>query len=168
MYRWVHRPPPSIRDIRRILAAHPGRLRSGVTVALRHSASLKAQARELDLLIARGQDLLDFCGTATPSWPPLALPIRPPTLHEAMTIVLEAGDNAWMFSRDLAFEIARRGLYRRRDGLPATARDIAARACAYPDLFERSRYVLRLRRRPSDQDADQDADPDPDVDSDLP
>ena len=62
-----------------------------------------------------------------------------------MRIVLEIHDNAWMLTSRLAMEISRRRLYRRRDGMPATVRDVSARACAYSGLFERSAATVRLR-----------------------
>jgi hypothetical protein len=144
----MFRYPPPIRDIRRVLAGHPLFLEHGLRIALRHSANIHAQLRELDLLIERGIDLVEYFGIRTPSWPPLDAPIRPPTLHRAMATVLEARGNAWVRTSELAHEIARRGLYRRRDGLPATSRDIGARVCAYPHLFERDLVVVRLRNRP--------------------
>jgi hypothetical protein len=144
----MFRYPPPIRDIRRVLAGHPRHLEQGLRIALRHSANMRAQLRELDLLIERGIDLVEYFGLRTPSWPPLQAPARPPTLHRAMAIVLDARGNAWMRTADLAHEIVRRGLYRRRDGLPATAQDVRARACCYADVFERQGYVIRLRTWP--------------------
>ena len=47
--------------------------------------------------------------------------------------------------RLLAVEISRRRLCRRRAGMPATVRDVSARACAYSELFERSAATVRLR-----------------------
>ena len=86
--------------------------------------------------------------TNIPSWPPLPLPIRPPTLHEAIQSVLETNGNRWMRTGWLAREVARRFLYRRRDGLPASTKDISARVSAYRDLFERQGAMIRLRNHP--------------------
>jgi len=150
------RPPPPIRDIRRLLAADPRRLEHGLRIALRHSAALHERTRELDLMIERGLDLLRFCGVRPTSWPPLDAPVRPPTLPEAMATVLQIHDNAWMRTPQLAHEIAYRGLYRRRDGLPATAGNVGARASGYPHLFDRRDFVIRLRvaTAPTDDGSD--------------
>jgi hypothetical protein len=145
---FMFRPPPPLRDVRYAMGAHPRRLFQSVQVATRHAADLRTRLRELDLLIARAWDVLDFCGVVTPAWPPLHGPVRPLTLHEAMVAVLEVRQNGWMRTEEIAMEVARRGLYRRRDGLPATAADIAARVRSYNDLFERQGYVVRLRGVP--------------------
>jgi hypothetical protein len=65
-----------------------------------------------------------------------------------MSIVLEIRRNAWTHAQDLALEIARRALYRRRDGRAASSNDISARICAYRGLFERQRPFVRLRIDP--------------------
>lgn len=62
-----------------------------------------------------------------------------------MQIVFEQKTGDWMRTRDLAYEIARQGLYRRRDGLPASVNDVSARVSTYPGLFVREGYVVRLR-----------------------
>lgn len=67
------------------------------------------------------------------------------TLHEAMEKVLRASDG--MTSREIADAIARRGLYTKNDGLAAEASQISARARQYPEMFERTGGVIRLRRR---------------------
>ena len=102
--------------------------------------------QELERQTARAWELHSLSGVGRIPWPPLHGPVRPPTLHRAMQIVLDDNDNFPMASRTIATEIARRGLYRRRDGLPATASDIAARVSAYPQLFVRDTSTVRLRR----------------------
>ena len=83
--------------------------------------------------------------TGSIPWPPLFRFLRAPTLHEAMRLVLEAKGNPWMRTSALAIAIAKRGLYCRRDGLPATTKDVSARAATYSSVFERSGYNIRLR-----------------------
>ena len=107
---------------------------------------LRRELRELELRIAEGQELIDM--TVVRSWPPLPEPVRPPTLHEAIRTVLEIKENRWMRPRDIAVEIARRRLYRRRDGLAARVNDVSARISAYRGLFERSGPLVRLRVAP--------------------
>lgn len=71
------------------------------------------------------------------------------TLHEAMTVVLREGEDEWMTTRDLADEVNRRNLYRKKDGSPVESNQIHARAKNYAHLFEKDRQLVRLRR--SDQ-----------------
>src|SRR5712691_6710618 len=81
---------------------------------------LREELRELELQIAQAQEILDLIPIRP--WPPLPAPVRPPTLHQAIQSVLETKGNEWMRARDVAGEVARRRLYRRRDGLPASAK----------------------------------------------
>jgi hypothetical protein len=62
-----------------------------------------------------------------------------------MRLVLLEREGGPPRTTDLAFEIAKQGLYRRRDGLPASASDIAARVSMYPGLFPREGYMVGLR-----------------------
>ena len=45
--------------------------------------------------------------------------------------------------------IAQLGLYRRRDGLPPAVNDVSARISAYPGLFKREGWNVRLRMLPA-------------------
>ena len=85
---------------------------------------------------------------ADPCQRPLPLPIRPPTLHEAMCIVLETKHNRWTRAKELAAEILTRSLYRRRNGFAPTSRDVSARITTCPALFGRRGYLVRLRLGP--------------------
>src|SRR6266511_2880600 len=109
-------------------------------------AELREQLREFELQIAQAKELIDL--TPIRPWPPLPQPVRPPTLHEAISIVLEIKANEWMHPNDLATEIARRALYRRRDARAASANEVCARISAYPGLFLRSGPFVRLRIGP--------------------
>ena len=62
-----------------------------------------------------------------------------------MRHVLQQRANAWTRIDELTNEIARQGLYRRRDGLPASTADVSARSCSYREWFVRYEYVIRLR-----------------------
>ena len=57
------------------------------------------------------------------------------TLHEAMRLVLSEMPHQTATSSELSEIIEHRGLYLRRDGLAARARQINARARKYPNLF---------------------------------
>ncbi|OUN59005.1 hypothetical protein [Alistipes sp. An66] len=63
------------------------------------------------------------------------------TLHEAIAVVLREGAKT---SRELADEINRRNLYRRKDGRPLPANQVSARIRAYGALFERKGKMIFL------------------------
>jgi hypothetical protein len=133
--------------LQRALGADRATVERGLRAAHQQLLGLTEQVRELELLTAQARSILDLAGTWIP-WPPLPAPPRPPTLHEAMAQVLTAHRNAWMSPSYIAREIARRGLYRRRDGLPATPRDVSARVSTYPGWFVRDGWYVRLRAAP--------------------
>jgi hypothetical protein len=108
---------------------------------------LTQRVREIELLMARARSVLDLTDTWIP-WPPLPGPPRPITLHQAMAQVLTAHRNAWMRTSHIAQEIARRGLYRRKDGLPPATRDVSARVSAYPGWFRKDGWYVQLRVSP--------------------
>jgi hypothetical protein len=135
---------PGVRKLKQALSMGKGRLEELFIEARRDVLDLRVRLKEAELHMAQARELLDLTSVRIP-WPPLGLPPRPPTLHEAMQIVLEQKEGDWMRTRDLAYEIARRGLYRRRDGLPASVNDVSARINTYPGLFVRDGYVVRLR-----------------------
>lgn len=64
------------------------------------------------------------------------------TLHEAIAVVLREGAKT---SRELADEINRRNLYRRKDGRPLPANQVSARVRAYGCLFERKGKMIFLK-----------------------
>jgi hypothetical protein len=73
-------------------------------------------------------------------------PLATLRLHDAMQTVLLARPNRTATTRELSEEIARRGLYVRRDGKAAAAGQIGARARRYNTMFEVFGYgIVRLR-----------------------
>jgi hypothetical protein len=58
------------------------------------------------------------------------------TLHKAMRIILLERELYTATTQDLSAEIERRGLYTRKDGNAARAKQINARVRKYPGLFE--------------------------------
>src|SRR5690349_18219957 len=68
------------------------------------------------------------------------------TLHEALTRVLEDRGNEGMTARELAEEVNRRALYRRRDGSPVEVNQVHARTNNYRALFEKDGPNIRLRK----------------------
>jgi hypothetical protein len=111
--------------------------------AHRRAHDLREQLRQLEIQMTQAERVVGEI--VLPSWPPLPTPIRPPTLHEAIRMVLESKANGWMRTGQLAREIAKRCLYRRRDGLPASTKDVSARVSSHDELFERQGAVVRLR-----------------------
>jgi hypothetical protein len=128
----------------RALGTDPAYIRLAYRDALAEATLLRHKLRESELRAEQCRDLLELRGRKIP-WPPLTWPARPPTLHEAMRHVLEQRANAWTRLDFVAGEIARQGLYRRRDGLPARSKDVSARTSAYPEWFVRDGYTIRLR-----------------------
>ena len=129
----------------------PWEIEEGIRSAHVQLVRLRQQVADLETVILRAYDYTDPTGYWVP-WPPLPGPARPPTLHEAIGDVLAAANNGWMTTGQLTRAIARRGLYVRRDGLPPTVNDVSARISAYPGLFKRRGYHVRLRlppRRPA-------------------
>ena len=116
--------------------------------ALRRSHGLllmmKRRVHELELNMENARRVLDRDSVWIP-WPPLPGPFRPIALHEAMVEVLESSRFKSLRSDQIALEITRRGLYRRRDGLPPSVNNVCARASAYPKLFYRDGGVIVLR-----------------------
>jgi hypothetical protein len=122
---------------------NPTIVRAAYYGAHRRAHDLREQLRQLEIQISQAEATL--AEVFVPAWPPLPSPVRPPTLHQAIRLVLEAKANRWMRTGQLAREIAKRQLYRRRDGLAASTKDVSARVTGHPDLFERSGAVVRLR-----------------------
>jgi uncharacterized protein (DUF1778 family) len=58
------------------------------------------------------------------------------TLHKAMKIILLERESYTATTQELSVEIERRGLYMRKDGNAARAKQINARVRKYPELFE--------------------------------
>jgi uncharacterized protein (DUF1778 family) len=58
------------------------------------------------------------------------------TLHKAMRIILLERETYTATTEELGVEIERRGLYKRKDGNAARAKQINARVRKYPRMFE--------------------------------
>lgn len=107
---------------------------------------LQAQQRRLEAAIRRARLVLGIEPvTAAADNRGAGPPDSPLPLHEAMARVLrEQGDRA-MTARELADEVNRTGLYRKRDGSPVDTGQIHARAHNYDRLFVRAGGGIRLR-----------------------
>ena len=126
-----------------VLGAEGGAVIEELAAAMRELAPLRQRVQELELLIANGRRLVDGAGVQVP-WPPTPSPKRPPTLHEVMRHVLLEHGNYWLTTTYVAREIAQRNLYRRRDGLPPSVREVSARVSTYAGLFRRWGWYFRL------------------------
>jgi hypothetical protein len=123
-------------ELRRALDGNRAAIEAGLRAAHAELEILHARSRQLEELIARGNSALGD----TPS-------IRM-TLHEALALVLRENANRWMRAGDLAAEVSRRGLYRKRDGSRLEVNQVHARTNNYPDLFEKKAGQIRLRTKP--------------------
>lgn len=108
-------------------------IETGLQAAYQERDELHERERELTALIERAETALGCKRTQ-----------RILTLHEAMAVVLQDAGNEWMTTRDLADEVNRRNLYRKRDGSPVESNQIHARAKNYSHMFEKERQLVRL------------------------
>lgn len=101
-------------------------------------AALRSRQAELEEQIAQAEASLATGGAPVADRERL-------TLHDALALVLRDGGNAWMTARQLADEVNRRGLYRKRDGSRLEVNQVQARTNNYAALFEREGVNIRLR-----------------------
>lgn len=110
--------------------------------------ALDAARVELDELDARRAELVQQIASAEmilAGAPQHLETSRQLTLHNALVRVLEDHNNEWMTARELADEVTRRGLYRKRDGNRVDVNQIHARTNNYSDLFEKTGPNIRLK-----------------------
>jgi hypothetical protein len=104
--------------------------------------SLREREAQLEEQIAEAEAALgDTDGSAAASTQQL-------TLHEAIASVLREHGNRWMTARELAAEVTRKGLYRKRDGTPVEVNQVHARTANYEALFEKKGPKIRLKESP--------------------
>jgi hypothetical protein len=113
-------------------------IEAGLVEAEKELAELRERERELEGLVARAKAALG----AEPE--PRRSDFERLTLHEAIALVLQENGNGWMTVRQLADEVNRRELYRKRDGSPVEPNQIHARAKNYTALFEKDGPLVRL------------------------
>lgn len=116
----------------------------GIDEAEEELDGLREKASHLEHLIQRGRQILEG-GTADLA--PGANGRRQ-TLHEAIRRVLRDRDNAPATARELADEITRRDLYRKKDGSPVEVNQIHARVNNYGSMFEKVGHRIRLKEAP--------------------
>jgi hypothetical protein len=129
------------RQLERALEAGRVDIEAGLVAAEKELSELREREGQLEALIARAKAALG----AEPE--PGLTESKRLTLHEAIELVLQGNGNRWTTVRELASEVNRRGLYRKRDGSRVEANQIHARTKNYEALFEKD--GPRVRMRPS-------------------
>lgn len=123
----------------RVLDGARADIEAGLREAEAELAELDARRAALVALIARANAALGLADQR-PSGPPP----RPPTLHEAMALVLREHGNGPLSAREIADEINQRRLYTKRDGSGVEVSQIHARAKNYAHQFAKVGSKLRL------------------------
>lgn len=126
-----------MKELRRALLANKDNIEVTLAKAQEELAESRRQCAELEDLIERARVVL---GAEEPT---RANRSEGRTLHAAMELVLHERNEA-MSAPDLAAEINRRGLYRRRDGRPVDSGQIHARVGGYGALFARQNRRIAL------------------------
>jgi hypothetical protein len=136
---------------RRALGANRDQVEDELSRAEAELDALRTRERVLKRLIARARVLLEVEAKPTISDSRPAATGDQLLLHEAMIHVLRDRSNVPMSARELADDINRSGLYRKRDGSPVDAGQIHARVHNYPRLFVREggRILLREATEPT-------------------
>jgi HB1, ASXL, restriction endonuclease HTH domain len=114
-------------------------IEAGLAETEKELALLRERERELEGLVVRAKAAL---GTEPE---PHHSESERLTLHEAIALVLRENGNGWMTVRELAEQVNRRQLYRKRDGSTVEANQIHARTKNYAALFEKDGPRVRLR-----------------------
>jgi hypothetical protein len=133
--------PQNSRVATRAVAANQSEVELALTSARAARARASSELRKLELTITKleGALALSRAGSDDDSAPARM------TLHEAMRKVLQAAPMRMMHAQDLAVEIGRLDLYRRRDGRAIEPRQIHERTRNYPYLFERAGTLIKLK-----------------------
>lgn len=132
-------------QLKEALAMSQAAIEEGLEDARAELEALHVRADELKVLIARGEAAL---GTSTVEGDGEGRL----TLHEALEQVLRENANRWMTVQELAGEVNRRSLYRKKDGSPVEPNQVHARTKNYNKLFEKEGSRVRLRGAVDDWD----------------
>jgi len=117
------------------------RIEAGIVEAERELEECRKRCLELEALIRRGRVAI---GESADSKVENGQP-RKLFLHEAMLKVLHEVPEGVLRAGQIAERVNAQGLYRQRDGGPATAHQVHARVFNYPNLFERTPEGIRAR-----------------------
>jgi hypothetical protein len=121
-------------------------LEDGLSKARAELHDLHARQAQVEEVIAQAEAALRLSEGQSELTP------APKTLHEALAQILEEHGNRWMTVRELADEVNRRGLYRKRDSTPVEPNQVHARTKNYTKLFEKDGSRVRLRGSAADWD----------------
>lgn len=130
-------------NLRDALLANSAAVEQALAETKLELAACEARCDELRSLIERAALVLELQDGAPPRWPQ-----EPMTLHVAMEAVL-ADHEEGLRAADLADEINRRALYRKKGGKPVDAGQIHARVGQYRSMFDRSAGRIVLRASPA-------------------
>jgi hypothetical protein len=131
--------------LKEALAMSHAAIEEGLAEARAQLDELRTRENELEALIARGEAALGSAPVADEAEGRL-------TLHEALEQILRGHENRWMTVQELAEEINRRGLYRKKDGSPVEPNQVHARTKNYDAIFEKNGPRIRLRGAVDDWD----------------
>jgi hypothetical protein len=125
-------------ELKDALATSRDAIKRALPEAERELAECRAHCAELEESIRLARLIV----SSNPSGEGPAL--APTTMHQAMTLILRDHPDG-LPAPEIAREIERRDLYRRRDGKPAGLGQVHARVHNYPKLFVRDSGRIRLR-----------------------
>jgi HB1, ASXL, restriction endonuclease HTH domain len=120
------------------LAMSQTAITEGLADAKAELERVRGREAELEALIARGEAALGIATGDIDREGRL-------TLHDALEQILRENDNRWMTVHELADEINRRALYRKKDGSAVEPNQVHARTKNYNRLFEKEGPRIRLR-----------------------
>jgi hypothetical protein len=123
--------------LKEALAMSQTALQTALAEAQTELEELRAREGQIELLIEQAEAALKAASAEGDAEGRL-------TLHQALEQILRENDNRWMTVRELADELNRRGLYRKKDGTPVEPNQVHARAKNYNKVFEKSGSRVRL------------------------
>ena len=125
-------------ELTEALAANRDAIQRALPKAEQQLADCRAHCAELEEEIRLARLIVSPAPLGTEPAP------GPMTMHQAMVLVLGNHPDG-LPAPEIAHEIERRNLYRRRDGNPAGLGQVHARTHNYPTLFVRDSGRIRLR-----------------------
>lgn len=127
-------------SLKEALAVSQAAIREGLVEANAELEGLRARQAEVEALIAQAEAALGIADAESENEGDCRL-----TLHVALEQVLRENGNRWMTVRELADEVNRRNLYRKKDGSLVEPNQVHARAKNYDEVFEKDGSRVRLR-----------------------
>jgi hypothetical protein len=124
--------------LKEALAMSQTAITEGLADARAELERVRVREAELETLIARGEAALGIATGDADREGRL-------TLHDALEQILRENDNRWMTVHELADEVNRRALYRKKDGSAVEPNQVHARTKNYHGLFEKEGPRVRLR-----------------------